>query len=531
VTSGDSPIVAMRHFSKAFDGQFVLRDVSLNLLAGEVHGLVGQNGSGKSTMIKILSGFHAPEREAELEVRGTRIALPLKPGDARRLGIAFVHQDLGLIESATVLENVGIGRYKTQAAWRINWRRERDHVDRVLREFGLASVSPERLVSSLKEVDRALVAIIRSLDELRDVSQGFLVLDEPTPYLPRNDVEHLFRVVREIAQRGTGVLFVSHRLEEVKSVTDTVSVLRDGALIKTAATSTLSEKELIELILGFSLDELYPSRHQAPGSRVLSARGVTCDGLTDFALDLRAGEIVGLTGLLRMGYEKVPYALFGAEERMTGFLEVAGRSHDMAAFAPRKAIQHGIVLVPADRLRDSGVNTASVFENLTLPTLHRYFLSGVLRHRRERAEARSALAAFDVRPRDPGRAFGTLSGGNQQKVLLAKWLGAKPRILLLHEPTQGVDVGARSEIFATLRSAADAGLAVVLASTEYDDLAHLCDRVLVFRDGRVVREIDRQNLTADRIAAEALRSSEEAVADGLGAPDVRSHSSDRGVGE
>lgn len=497
-------VVSARGWSKTFSGRTVLRSVDLDVAAGEVHGLVGQNGSGKSTLIKILAGYHEPDPGARLEVRGTPVALPLRGGTPRGLGLSFVHQDLGLIDTATVLENLRLGNYRTGAGWRVSWRRERRRARTSLARFG-SSVDPDAKVADLREVDRAVVAIVRALDQLEGVENGLLVLDEPTSFLPRDGIEHLFEAVRRVAAQGFGVLFVTHRLDEILELTDRVSVLRDGALVATLETPATSESALIEQILGFALDELYPEPHKPGGEPVLGARELTGATVSGLSFDLGRGEILGVTGLQGMGYEEVPYLLFGATPARSGQVAVADRTVEAPALSPQKALRLGLALLPANRQRLGVIGPATVKENVTLPTLGRYFSHGLLRPRAESRATAGMLAAFDVRPPEPDRQIVTLSGGNQQKALLSKWFATEPRVLMLHEPTQGVDVGARRQIFQQIRDAAERGTSFLMASTEYDDLAHLCDRVLVFRNGRVVADLHGAELTQERIVEQCFR--------------------------
>jgi ribose transport system ATP-binding protein len=304
------------------------------------------------------------------------------------------------------------------------------------------------------------------------------------------------------------VLFVSHRLDEVRRIADWVSVLRDGRLIASSANAELSETDLITRILGFALDELYPDTHQGSGPVVLAAKGVNGDGLHDFSLTVRRGEVVGVTGLLGMGWEQVLPALYGAGHGTSGELTIKGQSYPLARMSPRAAKKIGLAFLPADRLREGGVGDASVTENLSLPVLGRYFERGLLRQRRERADSRAVLKEFDVRPADPERRFATLSGGNQQKVLLAKWFRSQPAVFFLNEPTHGVDVGARKRIFEEIANRAAEGTSFVLASAEYEDLAHLCDRVLVFRHGGVFSELHGRSLTPERLLEQCFRASQ-----------------------
>jgi ribose transport system ATP-binding protein len=501
-----APLLSATNVSKTFGGRPVLRNVDLTLRRGEVHGLLGANGSGKSTLIKILAGYHHPDAGGRIEIDGKEVSFPLKASDG--LAMSFVHQDLALVSDATITENLRLGRYETGFGWRVSWRKERRKVADSLRRFGIAA-GPDTLAGELRPVEQALVAILRALEELSSHNGGILVLDEPTAYLPRDGVGRLFDAVRDIAAQGFGVLFVSHRLDEVRALTDRVSVLRDGALVLSTETGDLSEKDMVNAIVGFELEELYPE----PRDREVMQRAIHVESLggrvaRDVSFELRKGEILGLTGLVGMGWEEVPYLLFGAEASTGGTITIAdAETVDASTLTPRRALSQGIALLPADRRRDSGVAEASATENLTLPTLARHFIRGRLRTADERRYADRKMREYQVSPLSPNAALGTFSGGNQQKVLLAKWLETTPAVLMLHEPTQGVDVGARKNIFGRIQEAAAEGAAVLLASAEYEDLAHLCDRVLVFRHGRIAAELEGALLTQDRIIDRSYRDS------------------------
>lgn len=505
------PVVATRGMSKTFAGLRVLKDVDVEILPGEVHGLVGQNGSGKSTLIKILAGYHGPDEGSELFVEGKPISLPLSSADPRHFGISFVHQDLGLVETATVLENLRVGRYQTSLGWRISWSNEASITREALARIG-SSLDPHALLSTVRDVDRALLAIARALEAVRQRGGGgLLVLDEPTAYLPRDAAERLFSAMRGVAEAGVGVLFVTHRLDEIEAITDRVSVLRDGVLVTTQATASVSHDQLVEHILGFSLDRLYPEPHESHGERVVSVRGLSGERVQDFSVDLGRGEILGVTGLLGMGHEELPYLLFGAERARTGTLEIDGQTHDLQGLSPRKAIDAGLALSPGNRRRDGGVSAATVTENLTLPSLGNYFQRGRLQYRREERNVGDMIRNFRVTPPDPAAELGTLSGGNQQKALLAKWFHREPTVFLVHEPTQGVDIGAKRQIFQLIREAADAGTSFIVASSEYEDLANICDRVLVLRDGRVVSSLHGSTLTEERLVEQCFGRADEAA--------------------
>lgn len=488
-SSGHVVVASLRGFSKTFAGRRVLSDVDLDVFGGEVHGLLGQNGSGKSTLIKILAGFYQPDEGASLEVDG---------------GIAFVHQDLGLVRDGTVLENLYVGRYETRLGWRIPWSHARRRASAALARFGL-SINPDAKVGSLKEVDQTLVAIVRAFEQLKGFDHGLLVLDEPTASLPRDSVGRLFDAVRDFAAAGFGVLFVSHRIEEIQAITDRVSILREGALVDTASTANLDESELITRILGFEMDGLYPTLSDPQDERVLSVRELTGATISDVSFDLHRGEVIGVTGLRGMGYEEIPYLLFGEGAPAKGTITIDNQELSVLGLSAHTAIRAGLALLPANRLRDGGSAVASVSENITLVTLGTYYQGGLLRRTIENSRVKDLLETFRVQPPEGDHALGTLSGGNQQKALLAKWFESRPTVFLLHEPTQGVDIGARRQIFNQIAAAAKEGMSFILASSEYEDLAHLCDRVLVFRDGRLVNSLQGDSLSYERIVEQCFR--------------------------
>ncbi|HEX6763443.1 MAG TPA: sugar ABC transporter ATP-binding protein [Gaiellaceae bacterium] len=494
-----TPAIEIEGLSKSFGGVRVLHEVGFTVERGEIHGLVGRNGSGKSTLIKILSGYHHPDAGGSLRVAGRDVPLPVPPGHSQRLGLSFVHQDLGLTPGMTIMENIRIDRFETSFGWRIRWRRERERVRRDLERFDIEA-SPSSLVSDVSPVDRALVAIVRALTQLDDVDGGVLVLDEPTAYLPFDGVGRLFDATREAARNGTGVIFVSHRLEEITALTHRVSVLRDGHLAGTVETAKATEAQLIELIAGGEITETVRSEAAIRDEVILRVDGLSGRTARNVSFVVRSGEVLGLTGLIGMGHEELPYLLFGARPANDGSIEVRGKPLRLDGLTPGRAMRAGVALVPADRQRASGVPQLSLRENLTLPNIDRFFILTALNKRRETVHTRALLEHYGVRPASPGRELGTLSGGNQQKALLAKWFQRLPDVLLLHEPTQGVDVGAREDIFREIRHVADTyGTGILFISSDYDDFARICDRVLVFRYGSVVGELAGSSVTQERI--------------------------------
>lgn len=471
-----TPAVRLRHISKSFGGVRALDDAHLEVLQGEVHGLLGENGSGKSTLIKVLAGYHDPDPGGELEVGGHAERLPLRPGEARMLGLAFVHQDLGLISSLSALENLRLTELAARRGWLISWNRERRRAAEALARYGVA-IDPRAVVADLHPLERALLAMVRSMEDLG--AFGVLVLDEPTAFFPRAEKERLFALIRSIAEAGTSVVFVSHNLGEVREITDRVTVLRDGRTVGTVVSADTSTEDFVAMIVG-GKPAPHPLAHSParPTGEVVSVAGLEGGTVEGVSFDLGRGEVLGVTGLAGSGFDELPYLLFGASRATAGNLRLAGTSYDLTNISPAVALDAGIVLVPSDRLREGAVGSLSVAENLMLPELDRYRVGLQLGRRRMVAAAGELLRRFDVRPSDPHMRYESLSGGNQQKALLAKWLQTRPSLLLLDEPTRGVDVGARPEIWALIRAAADDGAAIICASSDAEELATLCDRVL-----------------------------------------------------
>jgi ribose transport system ATP-binding protein len=517
-TPAAAPVLQIENLSKHFGGARALDNVGLVVERGEVHGLLGQNGSGKSTLIKILAGFHEPDPGARLRISGAEIDLPLKPGDFRRLGISFVHQHLGLVPSMSVLENLLIGDHATAPKWKIGWDKEAARARALFARFGM-SLDPNAEIGTLSSVERAQVAIIRAFDQLKrgsDASTQLLILDEPTPFLPAADVQKLFRLLRDLVAEGASVIFVSHDIDEVMEITDRVTVLRDGRVAGTLRTPEARKGDIVKMIVGraVELERLRPPVREL-GPEKVSIEGLSGPNVSDFSLSLRAGEVVGLTGLIGSGYDDVVHLAYGSMKGTAGRLRVGDRTLDLARVTPDRAIAAGIVLIPGDRLQDGAVATLSVTDNATLPVLNRSLGGWAISKARMDALTMQLAEAFDVRPRDPSRLLGQLSGGNQQKVVLAKWFQIAPELILLDEPTQGVDIGAREQVFRTIRRMSDEGACVICASSDHEQLAAICDRVVVLARGRAVATISGAAISKAAIAELCYNSLDES--DGSGA--------------
>lgn len=502
-----SALVSFRELAKTFGATRALRGVTLDFWPGEVHALVGQNGSGKSTLVKILSGYHDADDGSQILIDGEPVHLPLSRDDLDRHRFTFVHQDLGLADSLSIVDNARVGSYATGPAWRIRWRQEEQRVRRLLSDYGL-DVDPRRPAADLSVAERTIVAIVRALSVgSSDALPRLLVADEPTSYLPQEERAKLFAAFRRLIAAGVGVVFVTHRLDEIAEVADRVSVLRDGSLVGSWPTRETSERQILVALVGRDLEQYYPDTSSSlPGEPIVRVRGLGGPPLEQVSFDLHRGEILGVTGLLGMGHDEVPYLIYGARAAAGGEITVSGASYSQPS--PPDSLRMGIALLPGDRQREGAIMSIPIVQNITMPTLARYWVSGTLRHRRELAEAGMVLKEFHVRPQGkPGMLMSSFSGGNQQKALMGKWLRLPNlRVLLLHEPTQGVDVGSRKLLFDFIQQAAAKGIAVLWASAEYQDLAHLCDRVLVIRGGRIGTELRGPEVTYDRIVEQCYAS-------------------------
>lgn len=508
------PLLEVRGLTKAFGGELALDRVDLTISPGEVHGLLGENGSGKSTLIKILAGYHDPD-EGSLAVSGRPVGLPLRPGEYRQLGFEFVHQDLGLVGSLSVAENLFIRDIaQPKNALFFSWRQAALQAESIFQQYGL-TLDPRARVEEIRPVERAMVAIIRALEGLGSVDPALkgrelLILDEPTVFLPRHEIMMLFEFIRLVARSGSSVLFVSHDLEEVQKITDRVTVLRDGRVTGTVTTAATSTGDLVRLIIGRDLDQAPTGDRGAAAERpvVLKVRNLTTRWLQDVSFDLHEGEILGVTGLVGSGFEDVPYALYGASAAVAGTLTIDGADIRIADQRPHRALLRRMALVPGDRQRNGSVATLSAAENINMPVVSRYFRRLRLRRGALRQNAARLMRSFDVRPPRPEFEYGSFSGGNQQKAMMAKWHQITPRVLLLHEPTQGVDIGARQQIFGLIKSAASTS-ATICASSDYEQLSAICDRVAIIANGRIAGFLTGAEITKDHIADFCLRSSSE----------------------
>lgn len=499
----------VRNLTKSFGATRALKGVDLTIFPGEIHGLLGQNGCGKSTLIKVLAGYHEPDKgDSALWINGKEVALPIPPGGFAQYGITFVHQDLGLIPELSVLDNWTVNKISLNNDTYIDWRKERKEAEEIFQEYGLR-ISTRAKVSSLGPVEKAMLAIVKAVvalkssEVVKNQKRGLLVLDEPTVFLPRTEVNQLFDLVRNIAAQGLSVMFVSHDIDEVIELTDRFTVLRDGRNVGGGITKEYSKEDIIETILGKKLVK-YQIQHSAedtdkfagmPEVRLEHVKGMI---VKDLNMRIRKGEVVGVTGLVGSGFEEIPYLLCGANEYQRGKLMLGQTQRDLKYYHPRKAVADGISLIPADRGGAGGIGTLSVAENINMQ-MFQTFRPWRLDHRKMEINAERMVEKFDIRPADATLGFAQLSGGNQQKALLAKWLQGKTELLILHEPTQGVDVGSRQQIYQHISSAAAEGTAVLCSSSDYEELSQICDRVIILGHGEYASELTGAQITKEAI--------------------------------
>ncbi len=485
--------VALRGVTKRFGGVVALADVDLEIERGSIHGLVGENGAGKSTLGKIVAGVHRPD-EGDLIVDGRRVVYHA-PRDALRDGITMIAQEPTLVPHRSVLENVFLG-IETARAGVVDGRGFRELAEQA--HIDLPAGAPAR---ELRVADQQKVEVLRALAR----RARLIVMDEPTSALTTDEAERLFDLVRRLREQGTTIMYVSHFLEEVLGLVDTVTVLRDGRVVRTAAAAEETPERLVQAMLGRSLDLAFPDKQYPPDDApvVLSVRHLSRPPqVVDVSFDIRAGEILGLAGLIGSGRSEVARAIFGADSRASGEIRVDGRL--VRARSPREAVRAGIAMLPEDRKTQGLHMLRSIVDNVTLPRLGAVSRAGVVGPARQRRWAVRLMERVDVRARGPSARVITLSGGNQQKVLFAKWLFAEPRVFLADEPTRGVDVGAKRAIYELIRSLAAEGKAVLLISSEHEEVVGLAHRVLVMRGGRIVAELDRDSMSTDAVLRAAF---------------------------
>jgi rhamnose transport system ATP-binding protein len=493
------PLLQANSISKSYAGVHALRDVSFELRAGEVHALIGENGAGKSTLIRILAGAIAQD-SGSIEMDGHAIEHN-SPLIAKAHGIAAIYQQPALFPDLTVAENIALGLEQGNLWRRIDWRARRKNATELLARIG-AAVNPDTPVAGLSLPEQQMVEIARALGAKAKV----MILDEPTPSLTNREVENLFRIIRGLRDQGVALIYISHRLEELPAIADRVTVLRDGAHIGTHAMAEVNRESLIRLMVGRELSAVFPKREVPIGEVRLEARNLSsrAAGIRNISLTVRAGEIVGVAGLVGSGRTQFAEVLFGLTPADAGQILLDGR--EVRIDSPRRAIDLGVGHVPEDRRQHGLIMPMPVAANTTLADLAAISRRGLLDFEAEQSVAAMFVKKLGVKTASLDIAVDTLSGGNQQKVAVSRWLATKPSVLILDEPTQGVDVGAKSEIHALLCDLAEQGLAILMISSELPEILGMSDRIAVMHAGTLAGVLDRSEATQENILAMALGS-------------------------
>lgn len=485
----------VKNISKSFPGVKALDDVSFDIKKGDLHALVGENGAGKSTLIKILSGVYSTDA-GSIELHGKQVNVNT-PLEAQHLGISVVHQELKLVESLTVKENIFLGR-PFKGKFGVNWQKLRDEAINLLSKLNIV-LDPDELVSNLSVAQKQIVEICKALSYNSDV----IIMDEPSATLTDKELETLFQILHELKAQGITIIYISHRLEEIFQLADTVTVLRDGKHIDTLPVDQVDKNKLISLMVGRTLGMEYPKRKVEIGEHILEVKNLNRKGyLHDISFTLRRGEILGFAGLVGAGRTELARALFGADKGVTGEVLLNGKP-----YTPKNvcsAISQGIGLIPEDRKEQGLVLNMMVKENISMANFKSIKSSQVLIQKKEDTLADKFIDALHIATPDADRKVQYLSGGNQQKVVIAKWLNAESDILIIDEPTRGIDVGAKAEIYNLMCDLAEKGKAIIMISSDMPELLGVCDRIMVMHDGRITGELMAEEATQERILEYAI---------------------------
>ncbi|MFI7166348.1 sugar ABC transporter ATP-binding protein [Rhodococcus erythropolis] len=492
-----SVAVELRSITKTFAAQTALDTIDVSFLAGKVHALAGMNGSGKSTLVKILAGVYTPNA-GTVEVGGKQFS-ELTPKLAHELGFRFIHQDPGLFSQQTVADNIAAGsRYRHSTRLRVRDKSEQDQARKALGELGITHIDPMSIMRDLSPTECTMVAVARAVQDLwAGLELRLLVLDEPTASLPENEARRVQEIVTAIAGMGVAVVYITHDLATLISLAQQITVLRDGRKVATVESSTMSERQLATMMAGAEKELSAVVRGARSTEVVLDCKGIAGGRVEGIDLQLHRGEILGLAGLLGSGRSTTLRLISGAQHRSHGSVELNGVP--VASGRPRIAVERGIAFVPEDRRQHAAFATMSMSDNVMAASMQTVSTPVRIDRRAERDAARKSMVEYDVRPADPEKRFGLFSGGNQQKAIIARWARIAPKVLLLDEPTQGVDVHARAQIHDAIRDLSDAGMSVIVVSSDFVELAELSDRILVLRQGGIKTEISGETVDEETI--------------------------------
>jgi ribose transport system ATP-binding protein len=473
-------LLEMREITKRFPGVHALKDVNIFINENEILALLGENGAGKSTLMKILSGVHQPN-SGEILIDGKSVLIT-HPKHSQNLGISIIYQEFTLIPYLSIAENIFLGREPRKMLGIIDWKELKKRSMELLKRVGLKNVQPTTLVSELTVAEQQLVEIAKALSYASKV----IIMDEPTAALNEEDSTRLFSIMKDLKNEGIGIIFITHRLEEVEAIADRITVLRDGEYIGSAQVNELTKDEIVQMMVGRDISQLYPERNSNVGKRVLDVENLSItDKLHKVSFNVKEGEIVGVAGLLGSGCKDLSKALFGLYPIKEGTIKL--ESEEITT--PKQAIDAGVALVTDDRKGDGLVLGLSVFDNLLLPSLKRISTFGVLSKVKQKNIVKKWINNLNIKVSNEFVEVNTLSGGNQQKVVLGKWLQMNPKLLVLHEPTRGIDIGAKAEIYQMINELANEGMAIIVISSEMPELLGMSNRILVMNKGRLVKEL------------------------------------------
>jgi len=491
-------ILELKDTTKRFSGVEVLHEVSFSLRPGEVHALLGENGAGKSTLVKVMTGVHQPDK-GEIYLDGKHVTFR-DTRESRQVGIAAIYQELSLFPDLDVAENIFVGRQPTTIGGRIDWRKLYADAGNLLESLGV-HLDLKQKARSLSIAQQQMVEIARAFS----INARILIMDEPTSSLTLNEVADLFRLVRRLRDEGTAIVFISHRLEELFELADRVTIMRDGSYVDTLQLKDVTRDDLIRLMVGRTITNLFPKQDVKAGDVILKVENLSRAGsFRDVSFELRRGEILGMAGLVGAGRTNVARAIFGVEPATSGRIQLAGR--EVAITSPQQAIKLGLAYVPEDRQLHGLIPAMPITSNISLPMLFKYARHGWLQDKTERKSAYDAALQMEVRANNMWQLARELSGGNQQKIVLSKWLSTHPRILILDEPTRGIDVGTKAAVHALMSKLASEGMAILMISSELPEILGMSDRVLVMREGHMTGHFSRAEATQEKIISAATQA-------------------------
>jgi ribose transport system ATP-binding protein len=489
-------LLQMKGITKTFPGVMALKNVDLELKEGEVLGLLGENGAGKSTLIKVLSGAYIPD-EGEIYIQGVNQNYST-PEEASEKGISIIYQELNYLTDLTVAENIFLNRLPQKKFPKIvDWTRMYSDAEKIVHELGVF-IDPKAYMRDISIAEKQLVEIAKAISQ----NMIILVMDEPTSALSEKEVEHLLDLVRQIAKRGIGVIYISHRLEELFHVADRVQIMRDGERVSEKTMEETSRDELVQLMVGRKLEAMYPKREIGKGETIFTVTNLSSNYLKNISFQLKAGEILGVFGLMGAGQKEMAECIFGAAKKNTGMIKIRGK--DVQIHSPKDAIKEGVAYLSDERKIDGLVLVQSVKENISIASIEKMSKYFKINKKLEVKKANEWKEKFDIKTPSISTAVESLSGGNQQKVILAKWLETNPQILILNEPTRGIDVGTKVEIYKLMEAFCEEGLGIIMISSELHEILQLSDRVIVLSEGRLTGEFGREELSQVKLIHSAI---------------------------